>query len=71
MEWIKIEDDLPILNDGSEYDEYNVYCEHNKFIGGLVTTLSWTEHGWYDNNNTCWNGFVLCWQELPEKPKAI
>ena len=69
MEWIRVKDEFPIENKDDVYDEYNVFClnaEPHKFI---VTTLSWTEHGWYDNEKTCWNDFVTHWMPLPDPPK--
>ncbi len=68
MKWISVKDELPLESDDSNYDEYNTYCANNKYHKPIVTTLDWTEHGWYDGKRVCWNQFVTHWMPLPEPP---
>ena len=67
-DWISVDDRLPEIDENSRcYEEYNVYCVQTGME--IVTTLSFTEHGWGNDDKWNWDLFVTHWQPLPEPPK--
>ncbi|AHK11855.1 hypothetical protein S349_65 [Shewanella sp. phage 3/49] len=72
-EWISVDDRLPDESHDDCYDEHNVYCKHpsGDKSEDIVTTVDWTEHGWFDCKQMSWNECVTHWMPLPTPPKDL
>lgn len=67
-QWVSVTDRLPKYDSKVDpYDEFIVYCQ--KDSDSIITTLSWTEHGWYDDMDNPWDQYVTYWMPLPKPPK--